>query len=406
MSFAAPPPAVPHTAPPRSLALLLAAMAALGPFSIDTYLPSFHAIGADLGAGELAVQQTLTYYLAPFAIMTLWHGALSDAFGRKRVVLAGFALFALASLLCALAPCIEVLWLGRLLQGVTAGAGIVISRALIRDLFEGAQAQKLMAHVAIMFALAPAVAPVIGGWLDTLFGWRAVFLFLTAFALALFVLCWRRLPETLPVHRRQPFSAAYLARAYRHAFSQPAFMAACLGVGFFFMGFFLYVLSAPVFLMQHLGLGETQFYWLFGPGMGGLMAGSWLSGHLAGRHSPRQLLRLAMALMGAAALANLAVCLALPAGVPQNVLPIGLYTVGMSVSMPVLTLLALDLYPEQRGLAASVQSFVQSAINSLASIALAPLLWDSPLHLVWGQCALFLLGAAMVAWHFRAARCG
>ncbi|QEL63547.1 MFS transporter, DHA1 family, multidrug resistance protein [Oryzomicrobium terrae] len=394
-------PSSPSVTPPRGLALLLAAMAALGPFSIDAYLPSFHAIGSELGAGELAVQQTLTYYLAPFALMTLWHGALSDAYGRKRVVLAGFALFALASVLCALAPRIEVLWLGRLLQGVTAGAGIVISRALIRDLFDGAQAQKLMAHVAIMFALAPAVAPVIGGWLETLLGWRAVFVFLAGFALALLVLCWRYLPETLPHHQRQPFSAGYLLRAYRQAFTQPAFMSACLGIGFFFMGFFVYVLSAPVFLMQHLGLGETQFYWLFGPGMGGLMIGSWLSGRLAGRRSPRQLLTLAMTVMGAATLLNLAVCLWLPPGVPQNVLAIGLYTVGMSVSMPVLTLLALDIFPTQRGLAASVQSFVQSAINSLASIAFVPFLWAAPLHLTWGQGTMFLAGGLMVALYFR-----
>lgn len=400
--MSASPPSTPQISQ-RSLAFLLAAMAALGPFSIDAYLPSFHAIGSELGAGELAVQQTLTYYLAPFALMTLWHGALSDAFGRKRVVLIGFALFALASLLCVLAPCIEILWLGRLLQGATAGAGIVVSRALIRDLFEGPQAQKLMAHVAIMFALAPAIAPVVGGWLQTLLGWRAVFVFLALFALVLLALCWWRLPETLPVGKRQPFSARYLLRAYRQTFTQPAFMSACLGIAFFFMGFFVYVLSAPIFIMQHLGLGETQFYWLFGPGMSGLMLGSWISGRLAGRRTPRQLLVLATSIMGTASLLNLGVCLWLPAGVPQNVLVIGLYTVGMSVSMPVLTLLALDIFPIQRGLAASVQSFVQSGINSLASIAFVPLLWASPLHLMWGQAAMFLVGALMVFLYFRTA---
>lgn len=150
----------------RGIALLLASLSALGPFSIDTYLPSFTAIAERLGASQIEVQQTLSIYLLSFAAMTLWHGAIADRYGRRRVILVALGLFGLASLGCMLAGSIEQLWFWRAMQGMTAGAGIVISRAIVRDLFDGAAAQRLMAQITMMFALAPAIAPVIGGWLQ------------------------------------------------------------------------------------------------------------------------------------------------------------------------------------------------------------------------------------------------
>ena len=168
------------TSTPHGVAVLLAFLAAIGPFAIDTYLPSFHDIGTSLHATPLQVQQTLSFYLLPFAVMALWHGAISDALGRRRVVLVSLALFALASFGCVFATRIEHLWLMRALQGITAGAGIVISRAIVRDLFDGPAAQRLMSRISMMFALAPIIAPLIGGYLQEWFGWRSVFLSSTA----------------------------------------------------------------------------------------------------------------------------------------------------------------------------------------------------------------------------------
>ena len=162
-----------HAAPQRGLALLLAALSAIGPFAIDTYLPSFPDIAARLQATPLEVQQTLSAYLFAFPAMTLWHGAIADRFGRRRVILIALGLFALASLGCAFATSIGQLWFWRGLQGVTAGAGIIISRAIVRDLYDGAPAQRLMANISMMFALAPALAPLIGGWLQATWGWRS-----------------------------------------------------------------------------------------------------------------------------------------------------------------------------------------------------------------------------------------
>jgi len=385
----------------RGIALLLASLSALGPFSIDAYLPSFPDIAAKLGATQLEVQQTLSIYLLAFAVMTLWHGAISDRFGRRRVILIALALFGLASAGCAFATRIEHLWFWRAMQGITAGAGIVISRAIVRDLFDGAAAQRLMSQITMMFAVAPAIAPVIGGWLQTLFGWRLVFGFLVLATGALGLACWKLLPETLPPHKRQSLRPSYLGRSYWKVLTSPAFLFACAALSLNFAGFFIYVLSAPVFLMQHLGVPETGFLWLFGPAMGGLMTGSWLSGRLAGKRSLGQTIALGYGVMTLAAASNIVLNLTLPPGLPWSVLPLFVYTTGMSLAMPCLSILALDPFPEQRGLAASCQTFFQSSFNSLAAAAIAPALWGSTQQLALGMGGLMLLGGLAALAHQR-----
>lgn len=390
--------------PPRGIALLLAALSALGPFSIDTYLPSFHDIGQSLHATPLEVQQTLTAYLLPFAIMALWHGAISDALGRRRVLLVTLALFGVAQFGCLFATRIEHLWILRALQGITAGAGIVVGRAIVRDLFDGPAAHRLMSHITMMFALAPAIAPVIGGRLQLWFGWRSIFAFLVVATLALWVACWRLLPETLPTERRQALHAGYLARTYWKVLSSPAFLFACGGLAFNFAGFFIYVMSAPEFLMRHLGLPETAFFWLFGPAMAGLMSGSWVSGRLAGKLTMRQTVVRGYLVMGLAALGNISLNLWFPPSLPWSVIPILVYTFGMSIAMPCLTLMALDPFPEQRGLVASCQMFLQAGANSLVAGVLAPLLWGSTRTLSFGMGVLMLLGALSAGMHHRRTR--
>lgn len=383
----------------RGLAFLLASLSALGPFSIDTYLPSFPEIAEKLGATQLQVQQTLSVYLLAFAVMTLWHGAISDRFGRRRVILIALGLFALASAGCAFASTIEQLWFWRAMQGVTAGAGIVISRAIVRDLYDGADAQRLMSQITMMFAIAPAIAPVIGGWLQTLFGWRSVFAFLVLSTAALGLACWKLLPETLPPEKRQSLKPAYLGRTYWKVLTSPAFLFACAAVSLNFGGFFVYILSAPVFLMQHLGIHETGFLWLFGPAMAGMIGGAWLSGRLAGNISLSRTIALGYLLMISAASINLVLNLALPPALPWSVMPIFIYTLGMALTMPGLTILALDPFPAQRGLAASCQTFFQSGFNSIVAALIAPALWGSTLSLAWGMAGMMLLGGMAALAH-------
>lgn len=382
---------------PRGLAVLLAAMAAIGPFSIDTYLPAFPAIRAGLGASQIEVQQTLTFYLLPFSFMMLWHGALADALGRRKVLLAAYALFALASLFCVFAGSIEQLWLGRALQGLSAGAGMVVGRAVVRDLLDGAAAQRLMAHIGMMFAIAPAVAPVIGGWVHAFFDWHAIFVFLTLYGAVLFIAIWFVLPETLAPEDRQSLHPVSLARAYGRVFSHPAFLALAAALALNFNGFFVYVLSAPVFLLEHMGVSPQGFLWLFGPAMTGMLLGNWLSAHLAGRITPNRTIAMGYGLMALGALANVATNLFLAPALPWAVMPLGLYVMGVALSMPSLTLQVLDLFPDRRGLVSSCQGGVQTGINAVTAGLLAPLAWASPLALAVAMALFLTAGMAAYA---------
>lgn len=384
-------------AAPRGLAVLLAAMTAIGPFSIDTYLPAFPAMAVGLGATTLEVQQTLSAYMATFSFMMLWHGALSDAFGRRRVLLVAFALFAAASLFCAFATRIEHLWLGRALQGLSAGAGMVVSRAIVRDVLEGPAAQRLLAHIGIMFAIAPAVAPVIGGWIQSWFGWQAVFIFLALYGFVLVAAIYRLLPETLAPEDRQSLQPKPLARAYAAVFTHPPFIALALTLALTFNGFFIYVLSAPKFLIEHLGVSPTAFLWLFGPVMLGMMGGNWLAARMAGQVGSRRTIGLGFAIMIGSALLNLAMNFWLPPTLPWAVLPLALYVFGMALNMPVLSLRVLDLFPERRGLVSSCQGSTQTAINTVTAALLAPLFWDSTLTLALAMLIFLLLGLAAFA---------
>ena len=385
----------------RNAVFLLAALGTIGPFTVDTYLPAMHDIAETLHASPLEVQQTLTSYLFMFSVMSLWHGAISDAIGRRKVILVTLGLFILSSLGCFFAARIEQLWILRGLQGLAACAGVVVSRAIVRDMFQGAQAQRLMSHITMMFAIAPAIAPVIGGHLQNVFGWRSIFVFLMVVGAALAFGCWKWLPETLPPERRQSLHPVYLGKTYWKVMTSPVFLFACGGLAFNFAGFFLYIMSAPVFLMRHLGVPETGFLWLFGPAMLGLLGGSWLSGRLAGKLSPSRTILRGYLLMGIAAACNLALNLAMPPALPWSILPIPLYTLGMSLTMPSLTLLALDPFPEQRGLAASCQMFLQSMNNSLLAGVIAPAAWGSTLSLSIGMACLMLTGAACSWLHHR-----
>lgn len=185
------------------LATLLAALSMLGPFSIDAYLPAFPNIQATLQATQIEVQQTLTAYMLAFSVMVLWHGALADAFGRRNVILVSLVAFLLGTVGCAAAHSVQYLWFFRVLQGVSAGAGVVVGRAIIRDLYADAAAARLLSLVTMIFAIAPAVAPVLGGLIVKYSDWRSIFLALAGYTVLLFMVCYRRLPETLPREHRQ-----------------------------------------------------------------------------------------------------------------------------------------------------------------------------------------------------------
>jgi len=377
------------------LAALLAALSMLGPFSVDMYLPAFPAIGRELGASPIALQQTLSAYLFAFAFMMLWHGALSDALGRRPIILASLAVYALATLGCAIAGNIESLWLFRALQGLSAGAGVVVGRAIVRDLFHGPDAQRVMSQITLFFGIAPAVAPVLGGVILEALGWRAMFWVLLALVAGLLAWAVRALPESLPRTSRQTLHPRALWHNYRTVLRRVDFLLLALIPAFNFCAFFLYIASAPVFIIDLL--------WLFVPMIVGIMAGATLSGRLAGRLSPLRTIRLGYTLMFAGVAANLAICAFVAPGVPWNVLPVTLFTTGSSLVMPSVTLILLDLFPAFRGMASSVQGFLQFTLSAVVAGTVAPFVARSLTTLALGMAAFTLAGFALwLVYQYRA----
>ncbi|HLA34307.1 MAG TPA: multidrug effflux MFS transporter [Rhodocyclaceae bacterium] len=377
------------------LAYLLAAVTMIGPFAIDTYLPSFPAMARDLHASELEIQQTLTAYLIPFAFMMLWHGSLSDAWGRRRIVLAGLGVFMVSSIVCALATDVAMLWCGRMLQGLSAGVGIVVGRAIVRDLFDGPAAQRMLSKIMMLFSIAPAVAPMIGGWILLLADWRGIFWFLALFSALMLGVCRRWLPETLAPEKRQPLYWKGLARAYCDVLLHRRFRRLAVAGALNFNAIFMYVLAAPVFLIQHLKLSPQAFATMFAPVVGGMALGAYLSGQAAGRISPIRTIFGGYALMALAALLNLAVNLTMAPGIPWSIAPLPLFSIGMAMAMPSMQLLALDLFPERRGLASSCYGAVQTGLNAFSAALIVPILWSSTLWLAGGMVVATTLGAAM-----------
>ncbi|MDR2332636.1 multidrug effflux MFS transporter [Diaphorobacter ruginosibacter] len=383
-------------APRWALAILLALLGMLGPFSIDTYLPAFPAIASALDATPVQMQQTLSAYLFAFAFMTLFHGSLSDSLGRRPVVLWGIVVYTLASAGCALSQSIGQLVLFRALQGLSAGAGIVVSRAVIRDMFPPAEAQRMMSQVTIFFGIAPAIAPVVGGLFSVYLGWASVFWFLTGVGVFLWIANYRLLPESLPKADRQPFDVGHLLRGYWELGTSPRFLLLALASGVPFNGMFLYVLSAPAFLGDLLHLEPTQYFWFFLLSISGIMGGAWMSGRLAGKIPPKKQIRHGFVIMLAMSSLNLVLNLFLEPHPAWALLPIAIFSFGWALMVPVVTLLVLDLFPHRRGMASSMQAFVGSTANGIVAGALAPLVMHSATGLALTSLALMSIG--LVAW--------
>ncbi|QNN47350.1 multidrug effflux MFS transporter [Thermomonas brevis] len=382
----------------RRLALLLGGLAMFGPFSIDTIFPAFPQIGAQLGADKLAMQQTISVYLLAYAAMSVVHGPLSDALGRRWVILAGLAVFTLASAGCALATSLPQLLAFRALQGLSAGVGLIVGRAVIRDVLHGHDAQRLMSQVSMIFGIAPAVAPVLGGWLLGWHRWPSIFWFLAAFALALIAMVWRALPETHPPAARLPLHPATLLRGYWSIARNPRFLRLSMAAALNFGALFLYIASAPAFVLDLLHLGERQFGWFFIPMISGMMLGAFVSGRAAGRIDGAKLANIGFACCGTAMALNLGYGLLVEMpSIPWAVLPMSLYAFGIALAFPIITLAILDMYPRQRGGASSLQAFVGLLANALIAGMLSPLLSGSGLHLALGAAA-FALGGWLFWW--------
>jgi MFS transporter, DHA1 family, multidrug resistance protein len=379
----------------RSLIVMLGGLSLLGPLSIDAYLPAFADIQRELHASTADLQLTLTGYLLAFACMSLVHGPLSDAFGRRRVILFALLAFALGALGCALSPSVGWLTAFRVVHGMSAGVGTVVGRAIIRDCFEGAAATRLLALVSMIFSLSPALAPVFGGWVVTLFTWRAIFLTLFAYAVAMLILCLRRLPETLPRHARRPTGIGIMARQYVAVFGNRRFRFIALAIALNFAGLFLYVASVPAFIGHELGLPRTEYAVMFVPIVASTVLGSLAAERLAGRVASTRLILAGFCTEVVTGIVNVTFHAAYAAAVPWSVLPLLFYAFGMSLAAPGLILVGLNQFPQMRGMAASCQAFAMVLLAGLVT-HLAPAFGGRALVLGIVQSVLCI--AAFAAW--------
>jgi len=387
----------------RGIVVLLAALTMLGPFTVDTIFPGFPAVQREFTVDAVATQQIVSVYLFTFAVMSLLHGPLSDALGRRPVIVGGLAMFTVTSVLCALAPSMAWLLVGRALQGVFAGGGMIVGRTVVRDVFSGHPAQRAMSQMSMIFGVAPALAPIVGGWLLGWSSWRSIFWFLAIFAVVVLAAVMLLLPETHPPTRRTPLSTRALVGAVIDASKDASVRRLLLVSSFNFAALFTYISAAPAFIVDHLHLGPGDFGWLFVPVVTMMIVGSWLTGRLAGRISGPRFLTLGF---GVAVLGGV-VQLALDV-VGLRTLPwvlVGPVTTGLGIALvfPIVTLVLLEVRPRHRGTLSSMQSFSNTMLNAIVAGALVPLVSASLAGLTGAAVTFSIAGWLVWARHHRMA---
>ncbi len=378
----------------RHLTIVAALLAMIGPFSIDAYLPSFPTIEMEFGVNRAVLSHSLGVYLLAFGISTLFWGPLADRYGRRFVIILSMALYTLGSIACALAGSAESFIFLRILQGLAASGGLIAGRAMIRDAHDAESAHKAMSQVMLLFALSPAIAPILGGWLHDQFGWRSIFWFLSIYGISM-VLMGFFVSETLDSEQRRSIHPATVIRVYISAILHKRLPALALCLSLSFAGVFLYIAGAPSVMYDFLGLGSDDFGWLFIPIVAGLMLGATISGQLAHRWPSQRTISVGLMLMILASGINIIVANLAEATILTVVGPLVLYVVGVSVMMPAITVLALDCLPTHRGTAASMQGFLQMMINAGVASLAVPFLDDSWLNFTFGQLVFLLFAVGL-----------
>lgn len=385
------------------LPIVLALLSMIGPFSIDTPFPAFDEMRGEFEAGAGDLQLVVTVYMLAFAAMSVFHGPLSDALGRRPVILGSIAVYVAASVACALAPSLGWLLVGRAVQGLSAGGSTIVSRTIIRDVFEGAQAQRLMSHVATIFGLAPAIAPIVGGVLLAVGPWHLVFWFMAAMGLVLIAATLLVLPETHPPAARTPLRVSEIVRGLGEVVRQPAFHRIAWAGTLVFGAQFLYIGGAAIFVVDVLGQGELDFWKLFVPMIGSMVLGTWTSGRTAGVIEPVLIVTAGYAIaLAGMVLATVLALAGLGATMPWAVVGLGLLSFGNGLGYPIVQLMVLDLLPARRGAVMSGMTCVTLSFNAVAAFAITPYVGSSALGFALTALAMVVLGVLCWAWHRRA----
>lgn len=382
----------------------LALLSMLGPFTVDMPFPAFSDIQTDLDVDTTATQQLVSLYLLSFGVMSAFHGPLSDAVGRRTVMMGSLLVFAVASIGCALAPTMPVLLAFRVLQGLSAGGSVIVSRTMIADLYDGPRAQRLMSQVMLIFGLAPAVAPIAGGLLLQWGSWRLVFWALVALATVMLGVV-AALPESLPIDQRRPLRLRPVVSGLVDVMRDPTFLRISFAGGFLFGALFVYISSSAIIMVDLLGKGESDFWILFVPLIIGMSTGSLLTGRAAGRISMDTQISRMIWLGAAAAVLNL--LLTLPDatdGLPWAVLGPAVLAVAVMGAYPATQLRVIQMFPAARGSAASGATFLALALNAFVAGAVAPFATGSLAEVALVTVVMMALAIGSWQWHLLATR--
>jgi DHA1 family bicyclomycin/chloramphenicol resistance-like MFS transporter len=346
----------------RGFIVFLAMLVAIGPLSTDLYLPSLPTLVRVFGVPVSEIQLTLSVFLVGFAVSQLFYGPMSDRFGRRPVLLAGLVLFAAASLACAFAPSVPVLIGLRLVQAIGACSARVVGFAIVRDLFDRDRGARMLAYSGAIMGIAPAVAPVIGGYVLVWFGWQANFVLLTVWALALAGLVALRLPETL--RQPDPYALAPLRLLANTGalLAHPRFTGAALTNSAVFSGLIAFISGSSFVLIDVFGIAAEKFGLFFALGVAGYMSGTFASGRLAGRISGDRLVLVAAVGAAASGLAMAALAVSPFAGPWAVMVPMTGYMVAFGVIMPQSTAAAMAPFPATAVLASALLGFLQMTI--------------------------------------------
>ena len=378
------------------LTLLLAALTAIGPLTTDMYLPSLPDIARLLDASTAQAQFTISSYLIGFALGQMFYGPISDRHGRKPVLLTALAIYCVASLICFIAQSIEMLIAARALQAFGGCGGIVLARAIVRDLYAGARAGRELSLIAAVMALAPVLAPVIGGVVQVLFGWRANFAVLLAAGLVLSFAVWWRLPETLVTRAAEPFSLSSMFRSYAIVARNGVYLSYLALVATCFAGLFAWISGASFVLQNIYGLGAFAFGVAFACGSVGYMIGSSLAAKLVMRIGLDRTIGFGAAALAAGGLSmTVSVALGLTSAA-SLVIPMAVYLAGLGMVLAQATAGALTPFPERAGAASSLLGVFQQGTAAITGAVVGVLLGNS----AWPMAgAIALMGCAtLLVW--------
>lgn len=387
-------------APPQMtkfhLALLVSLLTMIGPFTIDTYLPAFESMEKDFSISRALMTQTLGYYIVAFGASTLIWGPFADGIGRKPVILLSVGGYIIISIACALATSYEQFLLFRVLQGLSIGGALIAGRAMVRDVLGTKDAQKVMAQAMMLFSIAPVLAPVLGGYLHDYLGWRSIFWFLVIFGLAVFIYTLVVVKESLEFDNRSSTRMKEVSNVYMRTLKSPHYLRLVFIFTASFASFFVFIAGAPTIIFDVLSLGATDFYLLFLPCVTGLILGAAASDRFLNHYSATKIMHYALLAMFGLALINLGLNYLADISNVRVVLPLALYAFCLAVIMPIISVEIINCFPNNRGTASAMQSFIQMGINGLIISLIVGALGTLFFNFILAQLALMTI--AIVLW--------